>query len=68
MYTQHTHTHTHTRPHSHAPIYMCLLPMMQSEHIGVNMFELIHEEDHADVRKKIEEAEIKSLNQKGKRQ
>lgn len=39
--------------------------LFQSEHIGVNMFELIHEEDHADVRKKIEEAEMKSLNQKG---
>ena len=46
---------THKQQHTHT----------QSEHIGVNMFELIHEDDHADVRKKIEDSEMKSLNQKG---
>lgn len=46
---------------THALTYM----HTQSEHIGVNMFELVHEEDHADVRGKISEAEMRSLNEKG---
>ena len=35
--------------------------LLQSEYIGLTVYDLMLEEDHDDVRKKISEAEAKSL-------
>ena len=42
------------------------LALSQSEHIGVNMYELILDEDHDDVRQRISEADDRSVKRKTK--
>ena len=43
-----------------------LSPPPQSEHIGVNLYELILDEDHEDVRQRISEADDRSVKRKTK--
>ena len=45
---------------------LSLPPPSQSEHIGVNLYELILDEDHEDVRQRISEADDRSVKRKTK--
>ena len=46
-------------------VYICT-HYFQSEHIGINMYDLVLDEDHEDVRQRISEADDRSVKRKTK--